>query len=87
MIRYVNTHRLFRQGEPVALCREVLANGPKSTRELALHVMESKGLNTEDKVLTQAIAYQLIHSLRQQALRSRIVRDGKKETVQVWRLP
>lgn len=64
-----------------------LASGPKSTRELALHIMQSKGLDTGDKVLAKAVAAQLIHSLRMQALRGRIVRDGKKGAAQVWRLP
>ncbi len=87
MPRYVDVYRLFARGEPIALCKEALATGPKSTRELALHVMQSKGLDTGDKVLAKAVAAQLIHSLRMQALRGRIFRDGKKGTALVWRLP
>ena len=83
----MDTLLMFRRGEPMALCKEVLATGPKSTRELALRVMDSKGLNTGDKVLAKAIASQLIHSLRQQALRGRTVRNGKKGVAAVWRLP
>ncbi len=87
MGRYVDTHRLMKRGEPTELCKEALASGPKSTRELALHVMEAKGLDTGDKVLAKAVAAQLIHSLRMQSLRGRIVRDGKKGAALVWRLP
>jgi hypothetical protein len=87
MGRYVDTHRLMKRGEPIDLCKEALASGPKSTRELALYVMEAKSLDTGDKVLAKAVAAQLIHSLRMQALRGRIVRNGKKGTAQVWRLP
>ena len=87
MGRYVDTHRLMKRGEPIDLCKEALASGPKSTRELALYVMQAKGLDTGDKVLAKAVAAQLIHSLRMQALRGRIVRDGKKGAAQVWALP
>jgi hypothetical protein len=36
--------------------QEALASGPKTTKELALHVMASKGLDTGDKVLAHAMA-------------------------------
>ena len=42
MSRYVDTYRMFKRGEPIDLCKEVLASGPKPTRELALHVMAAK---------------------------------------------
>jgi hypothetical protein len=35
MGRYVDTHRLMKRGVPIALCKEALASGPKSTRDLA----------------------------------------------------
>ena len=35
----VDTHRMFARGEMVRLCKEALASGPKTTKELALHVM------------------------------------------------
>jgi hypothetical protein len=53
-------------------------------RELARHVMQSKGLDINDKVLAEAAAQQLIHSLR--ASHGRIVRHAKKGTALVWRL-
>lgn len=48
MARYVDTHRLFKPGEPVALCKEALASGPMTTRELAQQVMKAKGLDPAD---------------------------------------
>jgi hypothetical protein len=45
---------MFARGEMVRLCKEALASGPKTTKELALHVMASKGLDTGDKVLAHA---------------------------------
>lgn len=87
MARYVDTHRLFKRGEPMALCKEALASGPKTTRELAKHVMAAKGLDTGDKVLAKGIGSQLIHALRMQAHRKAIVMVGKRNGVSVWQLP
>jgi len=49
--------------------------------------MASKGLDPGDKVLAKAVAAQLIHQLRMQASRGKILRDGKKGTAPGWRLP
>jgi len=87
MPKYVDVYRLFKRGEAMITCKEALASGPKSTRELALAVMESKGLDTGDKVLAKAVAAQLIHQLRMQASRGKIIRDSKKGTALVWKLP
>src|SRR5438309_4182898 len=44
MARYVDTHRLFKYGEPWAICRAALAKrGNLSTRVLALELMRVKG--------------------------------------------
>ena len=55
--------------------------------ELALAVMASKNLDIGDKVLAKAVAAQLIHQLRMQSNRGKIIRDGKRGTALVWRLP
>jgi hypothetical protein len=80
MPSYVDVYRLFARGEQIALCKQALENGPQSTRELALHVMAQKGLDTGDKALAKAVAAQLIHSLRMPANRGKILRVGKKGT-------
>lgn len=87
MARYVDTHRLFKRGEPIALCKEALTSGPKTTRELAKHVMAAKGLDVGDKVLAKGIGQQLIHALRMQNQRGGIVMIGKRHGLSVWRLP
>jgi hypothetical protein len=51
------------------------------------HVMAAKGLDTADKVLAKGIASQLIHALRMQGQRGKIVMQGKRHGVSVWRLP
>ncbi len=77
MPKYVDVYRLFKRGEAMITCKEALASGP---------VMESKGLDTGDKVLAKAVAAQLIHQLRMQANRGKVIRDGKKGTAVIWRL-
>ena len=84
---YVDTHRLYRRGEAMMLCKEAMAaNGPMTTRELALAVMKAKGLEQGDKVLAKAIAARLIHALRQQWRRGIISGDGKRGNVRIWSL-
>jgi hypothetical protein len=63
---YVDVHRLFKRGEPIALCKQALAEGPQTTRQLALYVRKAKGLDQGDKVLANSIGLRLIHALRMQ---------------------
>ena len=49
--------------------------------------MKAKGLETGDKVLAKAIAYKIIHSLRQQERRGKLADAGKRGNVRVWGLP
>jgi hypothetical protein len=84
---YVDTHRLFARGELMHLCKEALASGPKTTKELALHAMAAKGLDTGDKVLAHAMASRMIHALRQQWRRGLLTGEGKVKGARLWRLP
>src|SRR5271156_1091263 len=83
---YVDTHRMFARGEMIRLCKEALAGGPKTTKELALHVMAAKGLDTGDKVLAHAMAQRMIHALRQQERRGSLTSEGKVKGARVWAL-
>ena len=87
MPKYVDTYRLYKRGEQMTLCKEALASGAKTTRELSLHVMAAKGFDVGDKVLAKSVASQLIHSLRMQADRGKLIRGGKVGTALVWALP
>ena len=72
----MDSYRLFKRGEPWAICAAALATGPQTTKELALALMRAKGMDLGDTVLAKAIGHRLIHSLRMQAAR-----------VSVWQLP
>ena len=75
-----------RTGELMTLCKRALASGPKTTKELALHVMAAKGLDTGDKVLAHAMATRLIHALRQQWRRGLISGEEMVKGARVWSL-
>jgi hypothetical protein len=85
--RYVDHYRLFKRGEPWAICSAALAKGPRTTKELAVAMMAAKGMNVGDTVLAKAIGGRLIHSLRMQEQRGQVLRDGKRHGVSVWKLP
>ena len=68
------------------LCKEALASGPKTTKELAIIVMAAKGLDTGDKVLARAMATRMIHALRQQWQRGHLDGEGKVKGARIWAL-
>jgi hypothetical protein len=84
---YVDVHRLLARGEAMTLCKQALADGPMNTRQLALYVMDAKGMDTTDRVLAKSVASRLIHALRQQWRRGKIERRTVTRGVSVWGLP
>lgn len=48
--------------------------------------MEAKSLDTGEKVLAKAMAARLIHALRMQAKRGKIVGAEKRRGVRIWRV-
>jgi hypothetical protein len=51
----------------MALAKAALEkHGLLDTRELVIHIMAAKGLDTGDRVMAKAIAFRMIHALRQQ---------------------
>jgi uncharacterized Zn ribbon protein len=87
MASYVDVHRLFKRGEPIAICKVALVNGPMNTKELALHVMTAKGLDVGDKVLAKSVSLTLVHALRMQCQRGNLKDGGKMKGVRIWVLP
>ena len=68
------------------LCKQAMAAGPMNTRQLALHVMQTNGLDCGDKVLAKAIALRLVNALRMQWKRGKVETAGKENGVRIWRL-
>lgn len=44
----MDSYRLFKRGEPWAIRAAALANGPLSTKELALELLKAKGMELKD---------------------------------------
>jgi hypothetical protein len=84
---YVDVQHLFRYGEQTRLCLTALADGPLSTRQLALYIMKAKGLNQADKVLAKSIGSRLIHALRLLKQSRRVVATGRVKAALIWELP
>jgi hypothetical protein len=80
--------RLFKRGEIFTICGEALAQAPAGmdTRELALAVLRSKGLDESDGVLRKAVAYSIINVMRQQFKRGRVKDVGMRRGVRIWSL-
>ena len=87
MASYVDIHRLFKRGEAMLICKAALTAGPMSTRQLATHVMASKGFDIGDKVLAKSVGYTLILCLRMQCHRGAVKDCGKIKGVRIWSLP
>jgi hypothetical protein len=84
MARYVDTHRLFKYGEPWAICRAALEKrGNLSTRELALELIRAKAVDTADKVLAKGITSQLIHTLRMRWKTGPLVKTGRTQAAAI----
>ncbi|MEX0751607.1 MAG: hypothetical protein WD073_01600 [Xanthobacteraceae bacterium] len=78
--------RLFERGELFGLCKTALETAPEGldTRQLALSIIQAKGLNETDKVLRQAVAYSIVNVMRRQAARGSVLAGQKRKGVRVW---
>jgi len=82
---YIDLNRILRRGETTRLCIAALqAEGPLDTRELAHRVMAAKGLNSDDRVLAQAIALRIVQTLRLK--RTKLDGTEKRKGVSLWKL-
>lgn len=84
---YADIQRLFRYAEGIKLCREALASGPKTTRELATYIAAAKGLDARDSVMGKVICRKIIHQLRRQHQQGKLLIDGKRQAAIIWKLP
>ena len=80
-------NRLFRRGEAIAICRDALQQGPLKSVQMVAIIMEAKGLDPGDVMLSKAIAARLNNSLVHQQRRGCLVVSGKRRTGRLWRLP
>lgn len=84
---YADIQHLLRYAEGLKLCREALASGPKTTRELASYIINAKGLDARDHVMNKVMCRKIIHMLRRQAQQGKPQIDGKRQAAIIWALP
>jgi hypothetical protein len=83
---YVAQGRLWKRGEIVSVCREALAaEGPLDTRELAVRVIRAKGLDEADQAMRQTVSFRVTQALSVAAKRGRVVSEGKRKGIRVWK--
>lgn len=84
---YVDFGPLFRRGEMMNICKAALASeGPLDTRELALRVIEAKGLSANDAPLKTTIAQRVTQAMTQQSKRGGIRKLPRRGGVNVWEI-
>lgn len=82
---YHDLGRLFRRGEIGKLCKAALeAQGPLDTRELALHVIRTKGMEEGDRQLRLALAYRVVQVMTVNWKRGLVDSPGKRNNVRLW---
>lgn len=83
---YMNLSKVFQRHEIPKLIWPVLqaATAPLSTRDLAAHVIATKGLNVEDRHLRHAVEYKIIQIMRRWERERKVKRVGKVAAVLMW---
>lgn len=81
---YVDLLRVFRYGEIGALCVKELAQGERTTRQLADMLLREKGLDPKDRVLAKTVCLSVVHSMRGMANRRKVRMAGKRAGICVW---
>jgi hypothetical protein len=84
---YMHLRSCFKYGEITSFCMAALKQeGPLDTRELALRLCRTKGLNEADQLLRRALVYKVGQILSKQVLRGTLEKaPGLRAGVKVWR--
>ena len=82
---HMDTRQLFKPRQLGQLAMQGLEkHGTMTTRELAVYVIQERGLDASDKVLRQSVAYRLVQSLSRQWKRGKVGSEGIRGGVRVW---
>ncbi len=85
-LSYMNLSKVFPRHDIPRTIWPLLeaAKAPLSTRDLAAHVIASKGLNGQDRHLRHAVAYKVIQIMRRWERERKVSRAGKTGTAVMW---
>jgi hypothetical protein len=81
---YMNLSGVFPRHELPKLCKTALADGPRSTREIATTIITTRGLDASDRHLRKAIAYKVVQVMRRWERQGKVRRNGKAQGAVVW---
>jgi hypothetical protein len=81
---YMNLSKLFPRHELPKLCKTALEAGPRSTREIAVHIMSVRELDLSDRHLRKAVAYKVVQVMRRWERQKVVSRAGRAENAVVW---
>ena len=83
---YINMAKVFPRNEIPKLVWPLLeaATAPLSTRDLAAHVIASKGMDGQDRHLRKALAYKIVQVTRRWEKQKKLRRVGKIGTAIMW---
>jgi hypothetical protein len=81
--------RMFQRNEMPKIMFSALAEHPEGldTRELAIVALKAKGFDETNAVLRRGMAMKVVNTLDKLRVRQKIVKDGMRNGVVVWRLP
>jgi len=83
---YVDTLRLFKRGEVWTLRKSSLEKeGPLDSRELAIRLIQHRGLDVNDVVLRKSLTLRVVQALRLQQKRGKIEMVEKRKGRIVWK--
>jgi hypothetical protein len=80
-------YRLCCKGEAIAIYKEALRQGPLTSVQMVVCIMDAKGLDRCDVIMAKTIAAQLSNSLVHQERRGGLAVSGEYRTGRLWRLP
>ena len=86
---HMSVAKVFARGEIFSICKKALdaAPGGLDTRQLAVIILQAKGLDDNDRIMRRNVAYNIVQIMGNRLKRGSISSSGKRNGVRVWRLP
>lgn len=81
--------KVFARGEIFAICKKALDAAPDGldTRQLAVILLQAKGLDADDHIMRRNVAYNIVQIMGNRLKRGSVASNGKQNGVRMWRLP
>ncbi|MGO8739384.1 hypothetical protein [Rhodoblastus sp.] len=86
---HMSVAKVFARGEVFAICKKALDDAPDGldTRQLAVILLQAKGLDENDRIMRRNVAYNIVQIMGNRLKRGSITSKGKRNGVRVWSCP